>query len=263
MSFVERLARLDVRLFDYVESQTGSDDRRSLLAIHKALREALGTISYLEIGSHLGGSLQAMVADERCRRIVSIDPRPESQPDERPGLDRWEYPDNSTERMLGLLSSVPGADLAKLETVELSTEDLPPGRFTRPDFCFIDGEHTQRAALRDARFCRAVLQGAGVIAFHDFKIIEAAIIMFLRETPRPRRGYLLRDSVFVVELGREPTLLADPAIAQQLRAPLTIWSILNRTQAVPLLLEAHRRGQTVAGLDVRRRIEARFGGARP
>ena len=123
MSFVERLARLDVSLFDYVENQTGSDDRRSLLAIHKALREALGTISYLEIGSHLGGSLQAMVADERCRRIVSIDPRPEYQPDERPGLDRWEYPTTAPNGCSGCCRRCPGG-LAKLETVELSTEDL-------------------------------------------------------------------------------------------------------------------------------------------
>jgi hypothetical protein len=100
---------------------------------------------------------------------VSIDSRPRWQPDDRPGFTHFEYQDNGTERMLKLLQHVPDADLSKLETVEESTENLSPGRFTRPDFCFIDAEHTYGAALRDARFCRPLMQGAGIIAFHDFE----------------------------------------------------------------------------------------------
>ena len=41
------------------------------------IRQAMGDrFAYLEIGSHLGGSLQVLIQDERCERIVSIDSRP-------------------------------------------------------------------------------------------------------------------------------------------------------------------------------------------
>ena len=102
------------------------------------------------------------------------------------------------------------------ETVEESSEDLDPEAFAPPDFCFIDGEHTNQAALRDARFCRAAMRGAGVIAFHDSYAVERAILTFLRETPRPHRAYSLRSSVYVVELGIERSLLEDARMWGQL-----------------------------------------------
>jgi len=212
----ERIRSLDTELFESVISETSQDDRRSLLAIHDALATQLGSFSYLEIGSHLGGTLQTVIADPRCTRVISIDPRPDWQADDRPGIDGWAYDGNSTERMLEALRAVPNADMAKLETVEASTEALAPGRFSRPDLCFIDGEHTYVAALRDARFCRTVLHSAGVIVFHDVGIISQAVVDFLYETPGPHRGYWLRSNVFVLELGSVPSMLKHPGVRSQL-----------------------------------------------
>jgi hypothetical protein len=216
----DQVSALDLDLFSHIESQTSDADRRALLAVHDAVASRRGSFSYLEIGSHLGGSLQAVIADPRCSRVVSLDPRPAWQPDDRPWLDGWAYPDNSTDRMLTLLQGVPGADLSKLHTIEKSTEDVDPTQVQKPDFCFIDGEHTYRATLRDARFCRSAMRGAGVIAFHDLTIIEGAILDFLRETPRPHRGYAaVGDKVFIVELGGTPTLLTHPQVRSQMNRP--------------------------------------------
>jgi hypothetical protein len=212
----DRVAALDTGLLAHIESAATDDDRKSLLAVHNGVAARCGDFSYLEIGSHLGGSLQAVVADPRCVKVVSIDSRVRWVPDDRPGGLPSEYVDNTTEHMLRLLAAVPDADMSKLETLDERTQDLSPGRFARPDFCFIDGEHTYVAALRDARFCRSVMQGAGVIAFHDFNIIERAIRDFLRELPRPRRAYVLRHTVCVVELGVMRSLLHDPGIRAQL-----------------------------------------------
>ncbi|HEY8082575.1 MAG TPA: class I SAM-dependent methyltransferase [Solirubrobacterales bacterium] len=211
----DRFAALDTRLFEFVPSSTTDDDRRSLLALHDSIA-ARGEFSYLEIGSHLGGSLQPALVDPRCVRVVSIDPRPQAQPDDRPHLGEVAYTGNSTARMLENLRGVPGADLSKLETVEESTENLEPDAFAPPDFCFIDGEHTNQAALRDARFCRAVMRGVGVIAFHDSYAVEEGVLTFLRETPRPHRAYSLRSSVLVVELGVERSPLDNPRVRGQL-----------------------------------------------
>ncbi len=112
-------------LFDHVRSQTAPRDRMVLLALHNACREFYGTFRYLEIGSHRGGSLQALIRDPRCVEIVSIDARPAVVPDDLKG--EVVYRGNTTERMLEHLRSLPGADLTKLRTFDASTED-PRGR---------------------------------------------------------------------------------------------------------------------------------------
>src|SRR4051794_9268432 len=175
-----RVDRLDVDLFSAVESQTTDSDRRSLLALHSAVASKRPSFSYLEVGSYLGGSLQALIRDRRCAHVMSIDTRTREAPDKR--LRMWSYEDNSTTRMLELLSTVPDGDLGKISTFmvrtdELRIDDLP----ARPDYCFIDGEHTDHAALRDARFCAEALADAGgVIAFHDYSMVGPAIRTFVK-----------------------------------------------------------------------------------
>jgi hypothetical protein len=217
-SLVARVEALDTTLFDHVHASLRNDDRRSLLALHAACREAYGTFAYLEIGSHLGGSLQALVADPACTAIVSIDPRAAVSPDERgrPSV----YEDNSTEAMLAGLAKIPGADVGKIVSVEASTEDLRP-RDVRahgvPALAFVDGEHTDEACLRDARFVREVLGDAGCIAFHDPEIVYRGIAAFLEELENGdvrATPYLLPYSIFVVELG-EPRLARAELVRQR------------------------------------------------
>src|SRR4051812_12044666 len=91
--FEDRIAELDLSLFDVIPSQSTSDDKGSLLALQLAVRDAVGEYTYLEIGSYLGGSIQPHLLDPECRKIYSIDKRPRSQPDER-GID-YIYENNS------------------------------------------------------------------------------------------------------------------------------------------------------------------------
>jgi hypothetical protein len=208
--FDERLAAIDTSLFSHVQTQTTERDRIALLVLENACREVHGEFAYLEIGSHLGGSLQVLVADPLCVAITSIDARPERQPDDRD--DVVEYPGNSTKRMLDLLAQVPGADLSKLHTIDAGTDTLSPTDVpVRPQLCFVDGEHTRAAALRDARFCRDVLAGAGAIAFHDRKTVESAIADFVEELGaggEEYSAYRLPGQLYMVELG--PPRLAGP-----------------------------------------------------
>jgi hypothetical protein len=217
MTIADRIGDLDTSLFGQVESQTTEPDRQSLLALHAAIGDR-GPFDYLEIGSHLGGSLQALVADPRCRSIVSIDTRPLSQPDDRGNAA--DYPDNSTDRMLELLASLPGADLAKVKTLEQGTDQLAVASLpTRPAFCFIDAEHTRAAALRDARFCLEATTSDGVIAFHDSNVVMPGIEDFLAGLDRPHHAFQMPDSVFVVELG--PARLRDTSYVQRALVPIS------------------------------------------
>ena len=74
----ERIDDLDLSVFDLVPSQTSDAEKRSLLAVQRAVARRFGAYNYLEIGSHLGGSLQPHVRDPRCAHIDSIDLRPQT-----------------------------------------------------------------------------------------------------------------------------------------------------------------------------------------
>src|SRR5262249_40027807 len=140
----------------------------------------LGSFGYLEVGSYRGGSLQVVMQDPRCTHVVSIDPRPATTPDKRSGVCR--YGNQTTAGMLSLLRRLPAAEMSKLTTFDVGTDALRPNQLPiKPAFCFIDGEHTDEAAFRDARFCHAALDSAGIIAFHDSEAVRGAIRHFLRE----------------------------------------------------------------------------------
>jgi Methyltransferase domain len=209
----ERLASLDLELFAHIPSESSDRDKQSLLALQRATRELRSPYVYLEIGSHLGGSLQPHVVDPLCERIYSIDKRPHRMPDAR-GLT-YRYPDNSTERMRELLAAIPDADLRKLTCLDGDISEVPADRVERPDLCFIDGEHTDDAAMRDFDFCLDVLGGEGAIVFHDAQVVYNGIHTALRQLEDRAVGfhaYNLPDCVLVVELGEFP-LHRDPAIA--------------------------------------------------
>jgi hypothetical protein len=246
--FDARLQALDLGLFEQVGPPGWAGDAASLLAVHAGCREVYGDFAYLEIGSYLGASLQSFVADPHCTAIVSIDPRPAAVADDR-GLTAY-YEENSTANMIAHLERVPGADLRKLEAIEADAGDVEPARLpARPRLCFIDGEHTYEAALRDARFCRDVLADDGAILFHDRAVVARAISAFVADLERERRPfftYALPSALFVVELG-PAQLLASRAIASRL-SPLArrFWSAANRPPAakkIGLALRAEARAR--------------------
>jgi Methyltransferase domain len=201
---------LDIRLFDRILAQTDEWDKQALLALHDASAREFGSFGYLEIGSYLGGSMQAVVQDPRCTKIISIDPRPAAAADNRTGT--WSYPDNTTAHMLELLGDLPGADLSKVDTFEVGTDALTVDALrTRPHYCFIDGEHTDEAALCDARFCAEALGGRGVIAFHDYDIVRTGIEVFVGEVWRDvSMAVAFTGSIFAVELGGAGVLRSRP-----------------------------------------------------
>src|SRR5688500_15947353 len=113
-SVVQRVQALDAALFSGIETQTTDEERRSLLAVQRATATRHGSYTYLEIGSHLGGSIQPHLLDPRCTRIFSIDPRPRQQPDDRAEGYVYTYENNSTARMLELLQSVDREQVPKI-----------------------------------------------------------------------------------------------------------------------------------------------------
>jgi len=98
-----RIASLDMTLFAAIPTQTSDEDKTALLAVQRAVAVRHGRYSYLEIGSHLGGSIQPHLVDPRCEVVYSIDPRPENQPDDAFDGHVIFYEGNSTGRMLKLL----------------------------------------------------------------------------------------------------------------------------------------------------------------
>jgi hypothetical protein len=200
--FDEQITSLDLRLFESIESQTTDLDKRTLLACQLAVRTLCTNYTYLEIGSHLGGSLQPYIVDAHCGRIFSIDKRPAVQADER-GID-YEYENNSTQRMLDNLKQVYAPGLEKINCIDNDVSNIDPNSISpKPQICFIDGEHTDEACFRDFMFCLRILEDDGLLVFHDAQIVYnglSRIVAYLEANQIRFHAYNLPDTVFVIEI---------------------------------------------------------------
>lgn len=206
---IRRIADLDVTLFDGIVTQTSIEDRRAMLGVQRAVIARHGAFSYLEIGSHLGGSIQPYLVSPACTRIYSIDPRPKSQPDDRGDGHVAHYPDNSTTTMLENLRAIDAGAVDKVTCFESDARYVDPAAIeSKPTILFIDGEHTREAVKSDFAFCHRHVADGGVILFHDFPIIKEAIF----DIAATLRGggslpFLIEGSVFGVFL--DPVLVHD------------------------------------------------------
>jgi hypothetical protein len=204
----QRIAALDPGLFAAIYSQSSEADKQSLLAAQHAVRTAFGDFSYLEIGSHLGGSLQPYVADPRCRRIYSIDKRPEAVPDNR-GI-AIPYPENSTARMLENLGPLAPGSLDRIVCFDADAQRVPAAAISEaPHLCFIDGEHTDTAVWNDFQFCLQVARPDAVITFHDAALVALGLHRIERDlATRGIRfeGLKLQGEVYAIGLGRTAAL---------------------------------------------------------
>lgn len=201
--FEPRIRALDPSLFAAIDSQSGDGDKRSWLALQRIVRSSQESYTYLEIGSHLGGSLQPYLLDTRCRRIYSIDKRPEIPPDDRG--QEFRYEGNSTARMLANLRALDPDQVPKVVCFESDARDIDRSRLSdRPDLCFIDGEHTRSAVLSDFDFCFRVCSPRAIIYFHDDWIIYPAlarILRTLRQQGTRFEALKLQGSTFAIALG--------------------------------------------------------------
>jgi hypothetical protein len=233
MTVSERIDQLDITLFDGIESQSLPQDKTAWLALQRSMRKE--KYNYLEIGSHLGGSLQTYVIDPQCNLITSIDPRPASQPDDRgDGTQVFHYPDNSTQRMKDNLQLVrrhhPWAEIALLtydkKSADISRYDIDMITMAGgPHLCLIDGEHTAKAALEDYAFCKSVVAPGGVISFHDDYILRRTlqgIVQLLLEEGTTMEIVKFPGQVFSILFDECPAL-DDPYVKQFLGKSTADW----------------------------------------
>jgi len=190
IDWIKAVDELDLGLFSVIPSQTSDKDRRSLLAVQRAIGRKRGEYAYLEIGSYLGGSIQPHLCDDRCKIIYSIDPRSSQQPDDRAVGCVVYYENNSTERMLRMLDLIGCGTISKVHCFESEASGIEPGKIAEsPLIAFIDGEHTRSAAIADFQFCLNVLSKNGIILFHDFSIVYPAILDVIRQLKKSRQRF--------------------------------------------------------------------------
>lgn len=222
-----RITALDTNVFT-IESQTSHQDRVALLRIKALVRRVRGRYTYLEIGSHLGGTLLPHLLDPACESVHSVDPRPQCQPDER-GLV-FDYVDNSTARMREqLISAVPPSALQRLTTWEHDAADIPaPAYCRRFDLALIDGEHTNVAAFSDFVSILPALARDACVAFHDANLILDAIVnveRLLRHEGTRHATLILPDCVAIIGLrGAAEAVIAELGPHALDRRAFEVWS---------------------------------------
>lgn len=159
------LADLDTCIFS-VPSATTPNDKQSLLRIQRIVSSMIPNFVYLEIGSDQGGSLVPILADENCSTLISIDLRPDHQPDERGAS--FPYPSNGEEAMMANLRSEFRAEqLSRLRIFRADIRDVEPRDLPKVDLVLIDGEHTDVACFSDAERTLDFVKQDAVIVFHD------------------------------------------------------------------------------------------------
>ncbi|QCK87609.1 class I SAM-dependent methyltransferase [Phreatobacter aquaticus] len=211
-SIAARVAARDVSLFDAIETELTESDRRMLLALQDIVASSGTGYRYLEVGSHRGGSIQPHLLDPRCAAILSLDPRPAHQPDERG--HRFHYADNSTARMMDNLAALDGEQLGKIQTFDLSAPSLRDrGDLVGPaDFVFIDGEHTDQAVIADFTAVLTMSRPGSIIVFHDAPITYRAIadiVADLKGQGLAFSAFPLPDSLFVIVPGEADVLASQ------------------------------------------------------
>ena len=204
MTIDQRINGLDVTLYNAIESQSSHCDKEDWLGVQRIIRHKPGGYTYLEIGSHLGGSIQPHLLDPLCKQIVSVDARPLQCPDDRE-QKFVKYTGNSTKRMMENLNNLAPEHVDKVTCVEGSGRDLTPQIFTQPPtFCLIDGEHTHGAAFADFLSCMRVCAPDAVICFHDAQVIIPALrdaLHHLNMQGRRFHARKMREYNFMIFLG--------------------------------------------------------------
>jgi Methyltransferase domain len=203
MDYESLIEQLDPSIF-VLDSQTSTNDRISLLRLQRLIRRRDDTYCYLEIGSHLGGSLLPHLADPRCAWAISVDPRPGAQPDERGGSP-FIYEGNSTRRMIECLSKhLPEETLQKLQTFDSDAAAVQRSEVQRNvQLALIDGEHTNVAAFSDFLSIFPFLAEDAVVACHDADLVTDSIYnaeRFLTYSGIPFKSLFLPDCVAAIGL---------------------------------------------------------------
>jgi hypothetical protein len=187
------IEKLDLTQQFPIQSQTSPRDKAFLLGAIEMVRESHTPFSYLEIGSFLGGSLAPFLKSDDCASVLSIDDRERQQPDERGA--KFDYAGITTQSMLDNLHKHTLAT-SKLETHDGSIDSLPPPA-RKYDLAFIDGEHTDEACFRDFLWTLPLMNGDGIVMFHDSSLVYRAlklIRIYLRNAGREHLFFKRRHS---------------------------------------------------------------------
>jgi len=194
-----------------LDSETSTSDRQMLLAVQNIVRRNVDKYVYVETGSYMGGTLVPHLLDERCSMVISIDPRPDLQPDERSVT--FDYTRSSTKLMVERLETeIPLSSMLKLHTFDYDASTLPPeAKSTDADLCFIDGEHTNRAAFSDFMSLYSFTKKDCVFVFHDANLVIDAIAnvqAFLAYEGVRFEAMVLPNVLSAIFIGKYATLAA-------------------------------------------------------
>ncbi|WP_217570503.1 class I SAM-dependent methyltransferase [Mesorhizobium sp. GbtcB19] len=246
---VGMIERLDGGVFQ-VATQTLPNDRISLLRLQNLSRSAADGYVYLEVGSHLGGSLFPHLIDPHCRAAFSIDPRPALQADER--SEPSVYSENSTARMISTLSDcLPPGTTTKLVTIESDVSDVRAHQVEpKATLALIDGEHTNRACFSDFVGLMPLMKPDCLICFHDSNLIADAILnaeRYLDYLGLPHETVFLPDAVAAIGLGSLAAAVRDGLGPFALhrgpyleRSRQELWAHIGRVQTKNLQAELNR-----------------------
>ena len=152
-----------------------------------------------------------------------------------------------------LESAFPAVPTKKLKTFDCDASELPAEEIAeRPDLCFIDGEHTNKAVYCDFQFCLKICQKDAMIVFHDSGFIYRGISKIKKSLSGEGaifQGMMLSGSIYVILLNNAIGLFSksletfrqdESAYWRLARRDLQKQRIKNQIRAIPWLYRTFR-----------------------
>lgn len=195
----------DIRIFEAPTSTTPGD-KSTLLQMQGLVRRRVPRhYSFLEVGSYRGGALLPHLLDRQCARIISIDKRPQSTPDNR--AISFVFEGVTTAQMRDIIAPhIPPDAFDRLVTIDEDVSDIERASIAgHVDFAFIDGEHTNTACFSDFLGVYPFLAEDSVTCFHDANLVTDALInirRFLAFIGVQHRFFLLPDLMAAIAFGK-------------------------------------------------------------
>jgi len=204
------LSSVDISCFK-ICSQTSPDDKIALELIRHFCAEQVPGYNYLELGSYLGGSLLPHLISPSCSKILSVDRRVSSQPDER-RASGYSYLGITTKDLINTLSqhTSDSTCLKKLSTHDGVVQDLDPPSINQIypggfQLSFIDAEHTNEAVFSDFIHVQRLASPHSIIMLHDSWMLGSGIqniVSYLQFSKIPFLFRVIKDSVTAFFFGR-------------------------------------------------------------
>lgn len=144
-----------------------SQIQKEIYAVAHFLRARNGTGNFMEVGSKFGGTfhLWASLSEKENTKILMDLPDGDFAGISQKNCDERDAKLRSLHENFHIIIG----DSHSQASLDKAKEILDKSEYTKLDFLFIDGDHTEKGCMMDFQMYSPLVRKGGIIGFHDIK----------------------------------------------------------------------------------------------